>query len=213
MLLCPRLLPLPLLAVNRATELCPGGDACYEALEFDGAADEFRPYVEATTPAAESLCAPSSWRAVRHTVRRSDGVRRAARWPDRCRVHPHRGTFHQHPARLCRTSILENNLVQTIVRRANRWRRGVIFTLPPLIFLGIPLEYSRIFLLALIGRLSGRIVYDSSAPPSSSSGNTQPALPGGHRPAPTCWWRRAGRIICRARSSGPWSGRASTLSV
>src|SRR5207245_7778525 len=48
-----------------------------------------------------------------------------------------------------RTSILENNLVQTIGSAGESVAGGVIFTLPALIFLGFPLEYSRIFLLAL----------------------------------------------------------------
>ena len=54
-----------------------------------------------------------------------------------------------------RTSILENNLVQTIGSAGESVAGGVIFTLPALIFLGFPLEYSRIFLLALIGGCLG----------------------------------------------------------
>jgi putative OPT family oligopeptide transporter len=48
-----------------------------------------------------------------------------------------------------RASILENNIVQTT------GNSGVIFTLPALIFLGFNLEYSRIFILALLGGLLG----------------------------------------------------------
>src|SRR5438552_14328524 len=50
-----------------------------------------------------------------------------------------------------RATILENNIVQTIGSAGESVAGGVIFTLPALIFLGFPLEYSRIFLLALIG--------------------------------------------------------------
>ncbi len=50
-----------------------------------------------------------------------------------------------------KASILENNIVQTIGSAGESVAGGVIFTLPALIFLGFPLEYSRIFLLALIG--------------------------------------------------------------
>jgi len=50
-----------------------------------------------------------------------------------------------------RASILENNMVQTIGSAGESVAAGVIFTLPALIFLGFPLEYSRVFLLALIG--------------------------------------------------------------
>jgi putative OPT family oligopeptide transporter len=50
-----------------------------------------------------------------------------------------------------RSSILENNIVQTTGNAGQSIAAGVIFTLPALIFLGFDLEYSRIFLLALIG--------------------------------------------------------------
>ena len=48
-------------------------------------------------------------------------------------------------------TILENNIVQTTGSAGESIAGGVIFTLPALIFLGFPLEYSRIFLLTLIG--------------------------------------------------------------
>jgi putative OPT family oligopeptide transporter len=50
-----------------------------------------------------------------------------------------------------KASILENNIVQTTGNAGQSIAAGVIFTLPALIFLGFDLEYSRIFLLALIG--------------------------------------------------------------
>src|SRR5579863_5934226 len=52
---------------------------------------------------------------------------------------------------LGRASILENNIVQTTGNAGQSIASGVIFTLPALIFLGFDLEYSRIFMLALIG--------------------------------------------------------------
>ncbi|HEX3941946.1 MAG TPA: oligopeptide transporter, OPT family [Acidobacteriaceae bacterium] len=52
---------------------------------------------------------------------------------------------------LGRASILENNIVQTTGNAGQSIAAGVIFTLPALIFLGFPLEYSRIFSLALLG--------------------------------------------------------------
>lgn len=48
-------------------------------------------------------------------------------------------------------SILENNIVQTTGNAGQSIASGVIFTLPALIFLGFDLQYSRIFMLALIG--------------------------------------------------------------
>ncbi|HVG92532.1 MAG TPA: oligopeptide transporter, OPT family, partial [Alphaproteobacteria bacterium] len=52
---------------------------------------------------------------------------------------------------LRRATILENNIVQTAGSAGESVAGGVIFTLPALIFLGFPLEYARIFLLAFIG--------------------------------------------------------------
>src|ERR1700677_1567386 len=54
-----------------------------------------------------------------------------------------------------RASILENNIVQSTGNAGQSIASGVIFTLPALIFLGFDLEYSRIFLLALLGGLLG----------------------------------------------------------
>ncbi|HEX9761216.1 MAG TPA: oligopeptide transporter, OPT family, partial [Candidatus Acidoferrales bacterium] len=56
---------------------------------------------------------------------------------------------------LGKATILENNIVQTTGSAGESVAAGVIFTLPALIFLGFPLEYSRIFLLALIGGFLG----------------------------------------------------------
>jgi putative OPT family oligopeptide transporter len=50
-----------------------------------------------------------------------------------------------------RSSILENNIVQTTGNAGQSIASGVLFALPALVFLGFDLEYSRIFMLALIG--------------------------------------------------------------
>lgn len=50
-----------------------------------------------------------------------------------------------------KSSILENNIVQTTGNAGQSIASGVIFTLPALVFLGFDLEYSRIFMLALVG--------------------------------------------------------------
>src|SRR5256885_2267126 len=50
-----------------------------------------------------------------------------------------------------KATILENNIVQTNGSADESVAGGVIFTIPALIFLGFPLEYSRIFLLTLFG--------------------------------------------------------------
>ena len=54
-----------------------------------------------------------------------------------------------------RNSILENIIVQTTGNAGQSIASGVIFTLPALVFLGFDLEYSRIFMLALIGGFLG----------------------------------------------------------
>ena len=50
---------------------------------------------------------------------------------------------------LGKSTILENNIVQTTGSAGESVAAGVIFTLPALVFLGFPLQYSRIFLLAM----------------------------------------------------------------
>ena len=50
-----------------------------------------------------------------------------------------------------RGTILENNIVQTTGNAGQSIASGVLFTLPALVFLGFDLEYTRIFMLALIG--------------------------------------------------------------
>lgn len=54
-----------------------------------------------------------------------------------------------------RSTILENNIVQTTGNAGQSVASGVIFTLPALIFLGFGLEVGRIFLLSLVGGLLG----------------------------------------------------------
>jgi len=54
-----------------------------------------------------------------------------------------------------KATILENNIVQTTGSAGESVAGGVIFTLPALIFLGFPLEYTRIFMLAFIGGAIG----------------------------------------------------------
>src|SRR5574341_2394454 len=53
--------------------------------------------------------------------------------------------------RIGKSTILENNMVQTIGSAGESVAAGVIFTLPALIFLGFGLDYWRVFILALIG--------------------------------------------------------------
>jgi len=66
---------------------------------------------------------------------------------------------------LGKSTILENNMVQTVGSAGESIAAGVVFTLPALIFLGFQLEYSRIFLLALVGGLLGVLFVVPLRPP------------------------------------------------
>ncbi len=57
--------------------------------------------------------------------------------------------------KLGKSSILENNIVQTIGSAGESIGAGVVFTMPGFIFLGFPLEISRVFFLALAGGCLG----------------------------------------------------------
>src|SRR5579863_3315188 len=56
---------------------------------------------------------------------------------------------------LGKSTILENNIVQTTGSAGESVAAGVVFTLPALIFLGFQLDYSRIFFSALAGGILG----------------------------------------------------------
>src|SRR5712692_6631745 len=56
---------------------------------------------------------------------------------------------------LGKSTILENNIVQTAGSAGESIAAGVVFTLPALIFLGFQLEVSRVFLMALAGGILG----------------------------------------------------------
>ncbi len=66
---------------------------------------------------------------------------------------------------LGKSTILENNTVQTVGSAGESIAAGVVFTLPALIFLGFQLEYSRILLLALVGGLLGVLFVIPLRPP------------------------------------------------
>src|SRR5438132_11797482 len=50
---------------------------------------------------------------------------------------------------LGKSTILENNMVQTVGSAGESIAAGTVFTLPALIFLGFPLDYGRVFPFAL----------------------------------------------------------------
>lgn len=57
--------------------------------------------------------------------------------------------------KLGKSSILENNIVQTIGSAGESIGAGVVFTMPAFILLGFPMEISRVFFLALAGGCLG----------------------------------------------------------
>ena len=77
---------------------------------------------------------------------------------------------------LGKASILENNIVQTAGSAGESVAGGVIFTLPALIFLGFPLEHSRIFHSGADRRMAGRLLHDPAAPPADCERARQPSL-------------------------------------
>jgi putative OPT family oligopeptide transporter len=89
---------------------------------------------------------------------------------------PDRGPQHQPAARVRQGDILENNIVQTAGSAGESVAAGAIFTLPALIFMGFPFEYSRIFMLALIGGWIGVLFMIPAAPAADRPGARQPAL-------------------------------------
>ena len=82
-----------------------------------------------------------------------------------------------------RSTILENNIVQTTGSAGESLAAGVMFTLPALIFLGFGSEFTfwRIFPDGPSRRLAGRSLHDSAAPPAHRQGAWQPQLPRRHR--------------------------------
>jgi putative OPT family oligopeptide transporter len=66
---------------------------------------------------------------------------------------------------LGKSTILENNMVQTVGSAGESIAAGVAFTLPALIFLGFQLDYWNVFLLALAGGLLGALFVVPLRPP------------------------------------------------
>ncbi len=81
----------------------------------------------------------------------------------------------------------------------SRWRRASSSPCPRSIFLGFPLEYSRIFLLAMIGGWPGRALHDPAAPAAHREGARQPPLPRGHGLRGRARRGREGRLLREPR--------------
>jgi putative OPT family oligopeptide transporter len=108
-----------------------------------------------------------------------------------------------------KATILENNIVQTTGSAGESVAAGAIFTLPALIFMGFPFEYSRIFMLALIGGWIG-VLFMIPLRRQLIVRNTATCCI--RRTAwRTCWWpaKRAGRLP--AAFLGPGLGGAYTF--
>ena len=92
---------------------------------------EFQPYTEAGKLLPEfTLRAVLLGVGLRCVLRRGLRVRGPACRAYGFRFHSDCGSFHQHPARLRRSTILENNIVQTTGSAGESVAAGVIFTIP-----------------------------------------------------------------------------------
>ena len=182
-----------------------------ETVEFDGTAGGISPLRGAGGKRRGIQFARSDPRvAVWRTVRRGVGLRGLARGVDGVGFHTDRRAFDQHPARVRpRSTILENNIVQTTGSAGESAAAGVIFTMPALIFLGFSLntEYWRIFFLALLGGTAGRAVHDSAAAATDRERARESDFSGRHGVRGRAGGRRARRILCGPGVLGTGVGR------
>src|SRR6266542_2158275 len=65
---------------------------------------------------------------------------------------------------LGRSTILENNIVQTTGSAADSVSAGVVFTIPAILLMGYDLDISRVTILAIAGGLMGVLLDDQRAP-------------------------------------------------
>ena len=79
--------------------------------------------------------------------------------------------------RLGRSSVLEQNIVQTVGSAGESIAAGVVYTMPALLFLGYQLELWRIFWLALVGGVIGRAVHGAAPRASDRQGAREADLP------------------------------------
>ncbi len=115
---------------------------------------EFRTYVSAARdPEGVHAARSRARRAFRLALWRRHRLRGAARRADGFRFDPHRGLSISILRAFGRSTILENNIVQTTGSAGESLAAGVMFTIPALIFLGFGSEFTfwRIFPLALLG--------------------------------------------------------------
>ena len=110
-----------------------------------------------------------------------------------------------------KSTILENNMVQTTGSAGESVAAGVIFTLPALIFMGFSLntEYWRVFFLALIGGWLGVLFMIPLRRQLIVKEHGNLTFRRARR-APTCWWRGSAEDRSPAACSGGWASAAST---
>ena len=108
-----------------------------------------------------------------------------------------------------RSTILENNIVQTTGSAGESAAAGVIFSMPALIFLGFSLnaEYWRIFFLALMGGWLGVLFMIPLRRQLIVKEHGNLTFPGGHGLRGRAGGGRARRIVCGARVLGTGARR------
>ena len=111
-----------------------------------------------------------------------------------------------------KATILENNIVQTAGSAGESVAAGAIFTLPALIFMGFPFEYSRIFMLALIGGWIGVLFMIPLRRQLIVQEHGNLLYPEGTACADVLVAGEKGRIVCQPRVLGPRASAAPTRS-
>ena len=108
-----------------------------------------------------------------------------------------------------KSTILENNIVQTTGSAGESVAAGVIFTLPALIFMGFSLntEYWRVFFLALIGGWLGVLFMIPLRRQLIVKEHGNLTVSRGHGVRRRAGGGRARRLVCQQRVLGTWHRR------
>ena len=119
-----------------------------------------------------------------------------------------------------KTSILENNIIQTTGSAGESIAAGVVFTLPGFLFLSASatgssvgagyFSYVTLFALSLVGGILGVLDDDPAAPLAHREGARAAGLPGGRRLRLGAHRRRQGRRLREDRLPGRRASRSPT---
>jgi len=112
---------------------------------------------------------------------------------------------------LGRSTILENNIVQTTGSAGESIAAGIVFTLPAILLMGYDLSVGKVAVIAVVGGVMGILMMIPLRRALSVKGHGRLTYPEG-TPVPRCWWpaRRADsrRAGCSRRSG--WRSATSS---